>query len=77
MVIIEGGAPLSPASVIATDLRGGMSVLIVALSVPGRTEISEINIIERGYENICEKLRALGADIVKTTVPDLLESADA
>ncbi len=77
MVIIEGGAPLSPASVIATDLRGGMSVLIVALSVPGRTEISEINIIERGYENICEKLRALGADIVKTTVPDLLESVDA
>lgn len=70
MVVIEGGAPLSPAPVIATDLRGGVAVMIAALTIPGKTEVTEINLIERGYDDICGKLRALGADIEKVTVPD-------
>lgn len=70
IVVIEGGAPLKPAPVIATDLRGGVAVMIAALTCPGKTEISEIKLIERGYDNICEKLRSLGADIEKVVIPD-------
>ena len=70
IVVIEGGTPLKPAPVIATDLRGGVAVMIAALTCEGETEISEINLIERGYDNICGKLRSLGADIRKITVPD-------
>ncbi len=70
IVVIEGGEPLTPAPVIATDLRGGMAVLIAALTCEGKTEISEIRLIERGYDNICEKMRSLGADIEKVVIPD-------
>ncbi len=70
IVIIEGGTPLTPAPVIATDLRGGVAVIIAALTCKGKTEISEIRLIERGYDNICEKLRSLGADIEKVFLPD-------
>lgn len=73
IVVIEGGTPLTPAPVIATDLRGGVAVMIAALACRGRTEISEIRLIERGYDNICAKLKALGADIEKVTVPDPVE----
>ncbi len=73
VVVIEGGHQLSPAPVIATDLRGGVAVMIAALASKGTTEISEIKLIERGYDNICEKLRALGADIKKVTYPDPIE----
>ncbi len=73
IVVIEGGTPLTPAPVIATDLRGGVAVMIAALTCKGRTEISEINLIERGYDDICGKLRALGADIQKVVYPDPVE----
>lgn len=73
IVVIEGGAPLSPAPVIATDLRGGVAVLIAALTCKGKTDISEIRLIERGYDNICEKLKSLGADIEKVILPDNVE----
>ena len=68
ILVIEGGAPLSPAPVIATDLRGGVAVMIAALTVKGVTEVSEINLIERGYDDITGKLRSLGADIRKVNV---------
>ena len=77
VVVIEGGHPLSPAPVMATDLRGGVAVMIAALASEGTTEISEIRLIERGYDNICEKLRALGADIKKVTYPDPIEIEQA
>ena len=70
VLVIEGGAPLSPAPVIATDLRGGVAVMIAALTAKGVTEISEIQLIERGYDDICGKLRSLGADIRKIVVPE-------
>ena len=70
IVTIEGGAPLSAAPLIAVDLRGGIAVLIAALTCPGRSEISEINLIERGYDDIVGKLRGLGADVKKINVPD-------
>ena len=70
IVVIEGGAPLTPAPVIATDLRGGMAVLIAALATEGKTEISDIHLIERGYDEVCAKFRELGADIEKIVIPE-------
>ena len=70
IVTIEGGVPLSAAPLIAVDLRGGIAVLIAALTVGGTSEITEINLIERGYDDIVGKLRGLGADIKKVYVPD-------
>ena len=68
LAIIEGGAPLTPAPVKATDLRAGAAMLVAALQIDGVTEVSSIQYIERGYENVVEKLRALGADIKKVYV---------
>ena len=65
LAIIEGGAPLTAAPVKATDLRAGAAMIIAALQINGTTEISNIQFIERGYENVIEKFRALGADIKK------------
>ena len=65
LAIIEGGAPLTAAPVQATDLRAGAAMIIAALEVKGTTEISSIQYIERGYEDVVEKFRALGADIKK------------
>ena len=70
IVTVEGGVPLSAAPLIAVDLRGGIAVLIAALTVSGISEITEINLIERGYDDIVGKLRGLGADIKKVYVPD-------
>lgn len=68
--IIEGGAPLSAAAVKATDLRAGAAMVIAGLAIEGRTEIEEIQLIERGYVDIVGKLRAVGADIKKISYPD-------
>lgn len=73
VVTIEGGSPYTPAPVIATDLRGGVAVMIAALTCKGETEITEINLIERGYDDICGKLRGVGADIQKVFIPDPIE----
>lgn len=60
---IRGVDTLHGASVKAVDLRGGAAMIIAALGAKGQTEITNISSIERGYENIVEKLCALGADI--------------
>ena len=65
LAIIEGGTPLTAAPVKATDLRAGAAMIIAALEINGTTEISNIQFIERGYEDVVEKFRALGADIKK------------
>ena len=65
LAIIEGGTPLTAAPVMATDLRAGAAMIIAALQVSGTTEISSIQFIERGYEDIVDKFKALGADIKK------------
>jgi UDP-N-acetylglucosamine 1-carboxyvinyltransferase len=45
------------------DIRAGVSLLIAALSAQGKSTIYNIEQIERGYQHIDERLRALGADI--------------
>lgn len=64
--IIEGVDSLTGTSVRATDLRAGAALILSALAARGETEISDIYHIERGYDRIEEKLRALGADIQRS-----------
>lgn len=66
--IIEGVPELYGAPVTATDLRAGAALVIAGLMAKGVTEIYEPAFIERGYEHIEEKLRALGADIRREPV---------
>ncbi len=68
--IIEGGVPLSGALVRAMDLRAGAALIIAGLSIDSKTEIEDINHIERGYDNIVGKLHSVGADIKKVYVPE-------
>ena len=70
MAVIEGGLPLHGAEVMAVDLRAGVAMIIAGLAVKGRTEIEDIHYIERGYDDVVGKLRAVGADIKKVIVPD-------
>ena len=70
VAVIEGAPRLTGAPVRAVDLRGGAAMLIAAMTADGVTEIEDIEYIERGYEDIVEKLRGLGAAIQKRTVPD-------
>lgn len=61
--VIEGVPKLTGTQVKATDLRAGAALILSALAAEGKTEISDIYHIERGYWKVEEKLRALGADI--------------
>ncbi|HEX2209194.1 MAG TPA: UDP-N-acetylglucosamine 1-carboxyvinyltransferase [Longimicrobium sp.] len=62
-VLVIGPSQLHGAIVESPDIRAGMALLIAALGADGRSEIFNIGQIERGYERIDERLRALGADI--------------
>jgi len=48
------------------DIRAGMSLVLASLSANGKSVIRNVNQIDRGYEKVDEKLRKLGADIVRT-----------
>lgn len=61
--IIKGIKRYNVAKVDATDLRGGAALVLAALNAKGKTIISNIEYILRGYENLDEKLRNLGANI--------------
>ncbi len=74
VAVIEGVDSLKGAPVKATDLRAGAALIVAALGAEGVTEIYDIFHVERGYENMEEKLRALGADIVKVEEPDPAEA---
>ncbi len=68
--IIEGGQPLSGAVVRATDLRAGAAMVLAGLVAEGKTEIEDIQYIERGYDDIVGKLRGVGADIKRVEFPE-------
>ena len=61
--VIEGHYPLKGAMVSASDLRGGAALAVAALAAEGETRIRDCVHIERGYEDICRDMAALGADI--------------
>lgn len=61
--IITGSGRLSGTDLHATDLRAGAALVIAAMAAEGRSQISGVEYIERGYYDMVGKLRALGADI--------------
>ena len=63
--IIEGGVRFMGAQVRATDLRAGAALILAGLCAKDRTEISDIYHIDRGYEAMEHKLKALGAKIIR------------
>lgn len=62
-VIVQGVKGLSGAKVKATDLRAGAALVLAGLTAEGETEIGNVYHIDRGYENIVDKFKGLGADI--------------
>ena len=70
VAVIEGVDHLTGAPVHACDLRAGAAMVIAGLAAQGVTEVDAIHHIERGYENLVEKLAAVGADIRIIETPD-------
>ena len=54
---------LKPTTMTSPDIRAGIALLIAALSAPGESIIQNVEQIDRGYENIVERLKSIGADI--------------
>jgi UDP-N-acetylglucosamine 1-carboxyvinyltransferase len=70
VAVVEGVTQLVGAPIQACDLRAGAALVIAGLAAQGTTELSHIQYIERGYEDLVGKLRAVGADISLVDVPD-------
>ena len=68
--IIEGPAKLTGCEVNASDLRAGAAMILAGLVAEGTTTIGNLHHIDRGYEDIVGKLKALGADIQRISVKD-------
>ena len=63
VAVVIGASPLSGAKIEAMDLRAGAACVIAGLIASDETLIENIYHVDRGYEKVIEKLRALGADI--------------
>lgn len=61
--IVKGAKKLKGAKVMSTDLRASASLVLAGLAAEGKTEVLRVYHLDRGYQKIEEKLRALGADI--------------
>ncbi len=73
LAIISGVNTLSGTSVVANDLRAGAAMIIAGLMAEGKTEITDIYHIDRGYENFEHKFIQLGADITRVNVVSAYE----
>ncbi|MGL4392900.1 MAG: UDP-N-acetylglucosamine 1-carboxyvinyltransferase [Fusobacteriaceae bacterium] len=65
VAIIEGIENFSGSEVMASDLRAGAALILAALKSDGETIVNRIYHVERGYENLVEKLKNIGANIEK------------
>ena len=74
VAVIEGVDQLVGAPIQACDLRAGAALVIAGLAAKGTTELSCVQYIERGYEDLVGKLRAVGADIAMVDVPEESEA---
>ncbi len=70
IAVVNGVDKLKGAPVKAVDLRAGAALILAGLCAEGETSIESIHHIERGYENIIEKLQNIGADIKKISCDD-------
>ena len=76
VAVVEGVDRLTGAPVRATDLRAGAALIVAGLMAEGKTEISNIRFVDRGYDHIEEKMRSLGADIQRVAVTEEDEEED-
>ncbi len=70
LAVIQGVEQLKGAPVKADDLRAGAAMIIAGLAANGVTEVEDILHIDRGYENVVEKFKGLGADIKRVFCPE-------
>ena len=70
IAVIEGVDQLKGAQIKADDLRAGAAMIIAGLVAKGTTEIDNVIYIDRGYEDVVEKLSSVGADIRRVTVSE-------
>ena len=70
LAIIEGVDHLTGAQLEACDLRAGAAMLIAALAARGISEITNVQYIERGYEDVIGKIRAIGGRIRAVEIPE-------
>lgn len=75
--IVSGNTKLTGAKVCATDLRAGAALVLAALAAEGVTEITGVQHIERGYVDIDEKLRQLGADVYYVKADEVQQAVEA
>ena len=73
--VIEGVEKFTGASVKASDLRAGVALIIAAICADGITELHDVQYVERGYENIIEKLRSIGVAARVVSDDDEVENA--
>ncbi len=66
--IVEGVPHLKGADVNATDLRAGAALVLAGLVAEGETKVGYLYHIDRGYDNLVQKLQRLGADIVRVNI---------
>jgi UDP-N-acetylglucosamine 1-carboxyvinyltransferase len=69
-VVISGKESLQGAPVMASDLRASAALVLAGLAAEGRTIVNRVYHIDRGYEDIVSKLRALGANIERKHIDD-------
>lgn len=70
--VVHGTARLSGAPVVATDVRAAAALLLAGLAAEGTTEVSQATALDRGYEGLDKKLRALGADLRRAPAPEMI-----
>ena len=75
--VVQGVDHLTGAPIQACDLRAGAALVIAALAAKGESEVSCVQYIERGYERIVDKLRALGASIQVVEDPSESDQLEA
>ena len=68
--IVRGVKKLSGAQVMATDLRASFALVLAGLIADGETVVNRIYHLDRGYEKLEEKLKAVGANIERIKNPD-------
>lgn len=66
VAIVTGVDHFVGAPVMASDLRASAALVLAGMAARGETEVRRVYHIDRGYEKIEEKLRPLGADIIRT-----------
>lgn len=72
-MIVKGPTPLIGKEITIPDLRAGFAYVMAALIADGQSVISGLHFLDRGYENLVDKLQTLGADIVRIkTQPDVI-----